>query len=178
MAIWRFESYTPEIGQNTYVAEYATVIGNVKIGERCYIGPGAVIRGDYGRIEIGDETSIQENVVVHARPGEETIIGTKVTAGHSCLLHTCIVDDFSVVGMQAVVSDYALMEEWSILAENSLLRKGQKLHQGEIAIGSPARVIANLKDRPELKQELENYKNKYVEMVKRYQVEGALERID
>lgn len=177
MAIWRFEDLIPNIAEETYVADSAVIIGDVKIGKKCYIGPGAVLRGDYGKVAIGAGTSIQENVVIHARPEEETVVGDMVTLGHGSILHTCSVEDYAVVGIMAVVSDYALMEEWSILAENSLLRKGQRLNKGEIGIGSPARVISNIEDRPDLKEEMNGFKMKYIEMAQRYLAEGSLERL-
>lgn len=178
MAIWRFESHTPKIGSGTYVAASADVIGNVEIGENCYIGPGVRIRGDYGRIQIGSHNAIQENVVIHARPDEELIVGNYVTVGHGAILHNCTLEDYAVVGMGAIVSDYAHLYEWSVLGEGSLAKRGQRIDAGEIAVGSPARVIGRIEDRKKLHEELLGFKHKYVEMAARHLVADALERID
>jgi len=77
MSIYEFENKKPFIGKDTYIFESADIIGDVIIGENCYIGPGARIRGDYGSIKIGNNTAIEENVVIHARPNDITIIGLR-----------------------------------------------------------------------------------------------------
>ena len=178
MAIWRFEKHTPIVGNKTYVAESADIIGNVTLGKNCYIGPGARIRGDYGKITIGSGTSIQENVVIHARPDEITKIGISVTAGHSCVIHNCTIGDYVVIGMGSVVSDYAILEEWAVLGEKSLAKRGQKIAEKQIAVGAPAKVIGNLKSLPKLQEEYMNFKEKYVEMAHRHLKKGALEKIN
>ena len=106
MAIYEFEGKKPRIGHGTYVAETAAIIGDVVIGSECYVAPGAVVKGDYGSICIGDGTSVQDNVVVHARPGEQTVIGDNVTLGHGCIVHNATIRDNAVIGMGAIVSDY------------------------------------------------------------------------
>ncbi|EMR74634.1 acyltransferase family protein [Thermoplasmatales archaeon SCGC AB-540-F20] len=83
MSIYEFENKKPSIGKGTFIFKSADVIGDVVIGENCYIGPGARIRGDYGSIRIGDNTAVEENVVIHARPDDITNIGTYVTIGHA-----------------------------------------------------------------------------------------------
>ncbi|MHB1663481.1 MAG: gamma carbonic anhydrase family protein, partial [Thermoplasmataceae archaeon] len=88
MTVFEFEGRVPEIAESSYVFHNATVIGAVKIGENVWVGPGAVIRGDYGEIIVGDGTAVEDNCVIHARPGERTIIGKNVTLGHSCVIHT------------------------------------------------------------------------------------------
>ncbi|MHA2031026.1 MAG: gamma carbonic anhydrase family protein [Candidatus Kariarchaeaceae archaeon] len=177
MAIWRFEDKYPIVGDTTYVAQSADVIGNVEIGENCYIGPGARIRGDYGRVVIGDGCSIQENVVIHARPDDQTTIGNNVTVGHGALLHNCSIDDNAVVGMRSIVSDFAHLKEWSILGEGALAKNSFVLDEGDIAVGVPAKVIGNVNSKPKTKEELWGYKLKYQEMAKRHIADGALEKI-
>ncbi|RLB64595.1 MAG: gamma carbonic anhydrase family protein, partial [Deltaproteobacteria bacterium] len=82
MALYTFEDRKPDVAATAYVSPTAQVIGDVAIGERCYIGHGAILRGDYGSIEIGDETAVEEGVIVHARPQDWTRIGKRVTIGH------------------------------------------------------------------------------------------------
>ena len=103
MALYEFEGKRPVIGSGSYVSETADIIGDVTIGERCYIGPGARIKGDYGSVRIGNETSIQENCIIHARPDEACQIGNKVTVGHGAILHNCTVHDGSIIGMGSIV---------------------------------------------------------------------------
>jgi len=105
--LYEFEEKSPEIGKGSFVFDTATIIGNVKIGEGCYIGAGAVLRGDYGRIEIGDYTAIEDNCVVHARPDDLCRVKDHVTIGHAAVLHNCDLSVWGVFGMRAVVDDYA-----------------------------------------------------------------------
>ncbi len=177
MAIWRFEDKYPVVGDTTYVASSADIIGNVEIGENCYIGPGARIRGDYGKIVIGDGCSIQENVVIHARPDDQTTIGNNVTVGHAALIHNATIEDNAVVGMRSIVSDFAHLKEWAVLGEGALAKNSFVLNEGEIAIGLPAKVIGNINDKPKMKEQLWKFKLKYQEMAKRHNTQGALEKI-
>jgi phenylacetic acid degradation protein len=103
-----FEGKTPRLGHGCWVHPSADVIGDVTLGARCWIGPGARLRGDYGTIVVGDCCAVEDNAVVHARPGETCAIGSWVTLGHSCVVHNVtLLGDYAVVGMNAVVSDWA-----------------------------------------------------------------------
>ena len=102
MAIYEFEGKRPVIGKGTYVMETASIIGDVTIGEDCYIGAGAVIRGDYGTIKIGNGTAVEDNCVLHARPDDVLSIGNEVTLGHGAIIHNCTIADFAVIGMGAI----------------------------------------------------------------------------
>ena len=177
MAIWEFEGKVPKIGNNTYVADSATVLGDVTVGESCYIGPGAVLRGDYGTIEIGTHCSVQENVVIHARPDEKAVIGNWVTLGHGCLIHNSTIHDYATIGIRAVVSDYAEVGTWGVVGEAGLVRRGQKVSPYAIAVGLPVVEKGSLKERQDIKDEYLQFKEKYVEMAHRHLKEGSLRRI-
>ncbi|MHA1421994.1 MAG: gamma carbonic anhydrase family protein [Candidatus Thorarchaeota archaeon] len=121
MGVYEFEERIPVIGKNTYISHTASVIGKVIIGEECYVAPGAVVKGDYGEIEIGDGVSVQDNVIIHARPGENTMIGHNVTLGHGCMVHNATIRDNAVIGMGAIVSDdrngcnsFRLCDSWEL----------------------------------------------------------------
>jgi carbonic anhydrase/acetyltransferase-like protein (isoleucine patch superfamily) len=167
VAIYQFENRIPTIGQNTYVHPSASVIGDVSIGEGCWIGPGACIRGDYGRITIGNCTSIEENVVVHARPDEQTVIGDWVTIGHAAVIHNATIHDYAVIGMRAVVSDWAIVGVWSVVAEGAVVRQSQEVPGGKIAVGVPARLLE--KDvTAEYRAQWTHFKKIYVDLARRY----------
>lgn len=83
-----FRNREPQIGEDTYVSEYAILIGDVRVGDNCYIGHGAILRGDYGSIEIGSGTAVEEGVIIHAPPDETCSIGNKVTIGHGAIIHS------------------------------------------------------------------------------------------
>ncbi len=179
MAIWRFEDRVPKIGEGTFIAPTADVIGDVTIGKNCYVGPGAIIRGDYGTIIIGDETSIQENVVIHARPNDVTKIGSRVTLGHGCIVHNCVIEDEVVVGMRAVVTDYCTVKKWAVIGEGAVVPNSKIVEEGDIVVGVPAKPVGNIHDetKKEIKQKLAWYKDKYVEMARRYLADNAFEKI-
>jgi len=168
MAIYEFENRIPKIGKNTYISHSASVIGHVTIGRECYIAPGAVVKGDYGEIRIGDGVSVQDNVVVHARPGELTVIGNNVTLGHGCIVHNAVIKDEAVIGMGAIVSDYAIVGRWAIIGEGAVVRQSFEVPDENIAVGVPAKVIADVKARQ--KKELTNYKTIYRDLAVRYPI--------
>lgn len=141
MTVARFGDRTPTIGARTYVHPSADVFGDVTIGNDCWIGPGARLRGDYGAITIGDCTSIEDNCVIHARPGEATHIGSWVTVGHGSVIHNATVHDYAVIGMGAVISDWATVGRWAVVAEGAVVRQRQTVPADHIAVGVPARVL-------------------------------------
>jgi len=164
--IYEFEGRQPKIGDQTYVNHMAIVIGKVTIGRQCYIAPGAVVKGDYGEVTIGDGCSIQENVVIHARPGERTTIGSNCTIGHGSIIHNATVKDEAVIGMGAIVSDYAVIGEWAVIGEGAVVRQHFEVPEGAIAVGVPAKIIGEVKDHH--KEELTKFKKIYQDLAIRY----------
>ena len=133
MSIYEFENKKPNIGKNTFIYKSADIIGDVIIGKNCYIGPGARIRGDYGSIRIGDNTAVEENVVIHARPDDVTIIGNNVTIGHASIIHNATINDWAVIGMGSIVSDWAVIGKWAVVAEGAVVKNKQKIPDKAIA---------------------------------------------
>ena len=142
--IYEFEGKRPRIGEGSWVFPDATVIGDVTLGEKVYVGPGARLRGDYGTITVGDRSSIEDNCVIHARPGERTTVGEHVTIGHGAILHNCTVRDGAVVGMGSIVSDYAVVGEWAVVAEGAVVKNKFEVPPRSIAVGVPAKVIGTI----------------------------------
>jgi carbonic anhydrase/acetyltransferase-like protein (isoleucine patch superfamily) len=159
-ALYEFEGKRPKIGAGTFIPESADVIGDVTIGKRCFIGVGARIRGDYGSIVIGDRTSVQENVVIHARENDRTIVGDQVQLGHGCILHNCTVSDNAVIGVGAIISDYAQVGDWAIIGEGAVVRG--KIPDFAVAVGVPARVVGQV--TAEQQQEWLHYKRLYASL--------------
>jgi carbonic anhydrase/acetyltransferase-like protein (isoleucine patch superfamily) len=147
MAIYAFEDRRPDIAATAYVSPTAQVIGEVTIGERCYIGHGAILRGDYGSIEIGDETAIEEGVIIHARPDDWTRIGRRVTVGHGAMVHNATIRDEAVIGMRAVISDFSEVGTGAIIGEMGLVRNGQRIPARKVALGIPVNVVGDVEDR-------------------------------
>lgn len=162
MALYEFEGKRPEIGTGTFVPDTADVIGEVVIGEDCFIGVGARLRGDYGRIVIGDRTSVQENVVVHAREHGETRVGSNVQLGHGCILHNATVKDNAVIGLGAILTDFCVVGDWAIVGEGAVVRG--EIPDEAIAVGIPAKVIGQVNEKH--KEEWTYYKAKYAELAR------------
>lgn len=161
-----FRNRKPQIGKDTYVSEYAILIGDVRIGDNCYIGHGAILRGDYGSIEIENGTAVEEGVIMHAPPGETCHVGKKVTIGHGAVVHSSHIGDMAVIGMGAVLSISAEIGEESIVAEGSTVKMGQKIPPGIVARGNPAQVVRNVEDKD--KTFWDWGKQLYIDLAKEY----------
>lgn len=168
--LFKFDGNSPVIGKDSYVSETAQVIGDVVIGDSCYVGHGAILRGDYGRIEIGNGTAVEEAVVIHSPPKGLHRIGKNVTIGHGAILHGNVIGDFSVIGMGAILSIFSETGEWTIVGEGSLVRANQKIAPRVVAVGNPIRVVRDVTDQD---QELWNYGKKvYVDLALKYLDQG------
>jgi len=162
-----FEGKRPVIGENSYVHPSADVLGDVRIGSGCWIGPGARIRGDYGRIVIGDNTSVEDNCVVHARPDEQTTIGNWVTIGHGAIIHNATVHDWALLGMGSITSDWAVVGEWAVVAEGAVVRQRQEIDSRRIAVGAPARLL-DKSISEDFEADWTRFKKVYVDLALRY----------
>lgn len=145
--LYRFDSKQPVIGTGTYVSETAQVIGDVRIGKRCYIGHGAILRGDYGSIEIGDETAIEEGVIVHAPPGEVCFVGSGVVIGHGAIVHARLIADSAGIGMGAVLSIRSEVGRHAVVAEGAIVTMGKVIPESIVVAGNPARKIKTMTEK-------------------------------
>ena len=164
MALYTFEGKTPKISEDSYVHPQATIIGSVSIGKKCFIGPGAVLRGDLGEIEVGDGTNIQDNCVIHA--DRKVVISHNIIIGHGAIIHDVILKPGVVVGMGAVVMNGVVAEEDVIIGACSVVKEQFKISKGKIAVGNPARIITNLPE--EGKQRILDGVKHYQELSERY----------
>jgi carbonic anhydrase/acetyltransferase-like protein (isoleucine patch superfamily) len=139
--LYRFDGKEPKIGLETYVSETAVVVGDVTIGDNCYVGHGVVLRGDYGRIEVGAGTAVEEGVVVHAPPDDVCSIGSRVTIGHGAIIHAKSIGDHVTVGMGAIVSIRAVIGDRSIVAEGAVVRREQMVPGSVVVAGNPAKTV-------------------------------------
>ena len=163
---YRFDGKQPVVGKDTYVSNLATVIGDVVIGKNCYIGHGAILRGDYGRIEIGDGTAVEEGVIAHAPPDERFQIGKRVTIGHGAVIHGKYIGDLAVIGMRAIISIWSEIGKRSIVAEGSVVKMKQVIPPNVVAAGNPARVVRDVSDQDE---EFWSWgKQLYIDLAKKY----------
>lgn len=143
--ISKFEDKFPVIHPTAFIADNATVIGDVEIGEDSSIWFGSVVRGDVNFIRIGERTNIQDNSVIHvSSETHPTILGNEITAGHRVLLHGCTVDDRCLIGMGAILMDGVHVGEECLVGAGSLLTPGTIVPPRSLVIGSPARVKREL----------------------------------
>jgi carbonic anhydrase/acetyltransferase-like protein (isoleucine patch superfamily) len=168
--LYRFDGKQPIVGKETYVSETATVIGDVIIGDNCYIGHGAIIRGDYGRIEIGDGTAVEEGVIIHCPPKEVHAIGKSVTVGHGAVVHSKRISDYAVIGLNASVSIWSEVGEWAIVAEGAVVKMKQVVPAMTVVAGNPARAVRKVSAEDQKMWNLG--KLVYVELAKKYLKEG------
>lgn len=137
-----FDGTIPTVAESAYIDEQAVVIGDVTLGERASVWPGATLRGDEGHIEIGEGTNIQDQAVCH----EPTSIGQFVTVGHSAIVHAATVDERCIVGMNSVVLDDATIGHHSIVAAGSVVTEGTEVPPYSLVIGAPAEVKGDTSD--------------------------------
>jgi len=164
----------PEIDQSAWIAPTAEVIGDVHIGKNCYIGFGAILRGDYGTIIIGEGSAVEEGVIIHARPLDKTVIGKQVTIGHMAMIHNATIKDNAVIGMQSVITDFTEIGEWAIIAEHSLIKRNQVVPDNKIYAGSPAQEKGDVLERH--KTEWSLGKQIYIDLTKQYKT--GIKQID
>lgn len=139
--IKELKGFTPKIGEGTYIAENAAIIGEVEIGKDCSIWYGAVLRGDVGAIRIGNCSNVQDNAVLHATDKvSECIIGDYVSVGHLANVHGAVIGNNVIIGMGATVLDNTVVPDGTIIAAGAVVTANQKLEPG-IWAGIPAKKI-------------------------------------
>lgn len=142
MPVYEFDGKRPTIGQGTWIAPSAEIIGDVTVGRHCYIGFGAVIRADFGTITIGDASAVEEGVIIHE--ARAVNIGSRVIIGHMAMIHDATIEDGALIGMQSMLCDYSIVGQGAIIAEKSLLLKKQIIPPEEIFGGVPVRKIGRV----------------------------------
>ena len=164
--LFEFEGKSPVFGSETYISELANVIGDVIIGNNCYIGHGAILRGDYGKIEIADGTAVEEGVVIHAPPEELCYIGRKVTLGHGAVIHSRKIEELAVIGMGAILSIRSEVHARSIVAEGAIVKLNQVIPPDVVAAGNPAKIVRKINQRDQERWNMG--KQLYIDLAKRY----------
>ncbi len=136
---------SPIIPSNCFVADNATIVGDVILGENCSVWFNAVVRGDVNYIRIGDNTNIQDGAVIHCTyERASTTIGNNVSIGHNALVHGCTLKDHVLIGMGAIVMDHAVVEEFCIIAAGAIVLENTLCESGYLYAGIPARRIKPL----------------------------------
>ena len=136
---------TPQMGKNCWLAENATVVGEVSMGDDCSVWFSAVIRGDVNSIKMGNKVNVQDGAVIHCTYKKHpTVIGNNVSIAHNAVVHGCIIHDNVLIGMGAIVMDNCEVGANCIIAAGSVVTQGTKVEPGSIYAGIPARKIKDL----------------------------------
>ena len=146
--VFSYQQHTPEIHAGAYVAPGAMVIGQVRLADRVSVWFNCVLRGDLGPIEIGPGSNIQDLTTIHVEGAEErgdgrmigTVIGRNVTVGHSCVIHSCVIEDEALIGMGSVVLGSAVIGRGAIVGAGAVVLEGTVVPPWSLAVGSPAKV--------------------------------------
>jgi carbonic anhydrase/acetyltransferase-like protein (isoleucine patch superfamily) len=154
----------PDVAKAAFVAPNATVIGNVTLGALSSIWYGAVLRGDIHSIEIGEGTNVQDLAVVHLADDYGVKVGSYTTIGHSAIIHACTIGDECLIGMGATILDGAVIGDHCIVGANALVTQRFVAPAGSMILGSPAKVVRQLKESELLG--LRPWAEKYVEVAK------------
>jgi len=174
MAVFALDERVPVVGERTWVAENATVIGAVTIGADCSIWFGAVLRGDNDPITIGSGTNVQDGAILHTDEGIPLTVGDNVSIGHQAMLHGCTVGEGSLIGINAVVLNRAVVGKHCLIGANTLIPEGKVIPDRSLVVGTPGRIIRELTDE-EIARNLRNSRH-YVEAGALYS--HALKRVD
>lgn len=175
--LYEFDSKRPRIDPSAYVSDSATIIGDVQIGARCYVGPGAIIRGDAKPIVIGEESTVEDGVIIHVGGAgtQGCIIGRRVTIGHGAIVHGNHLHDGANIGMGAIVSIYAEVGEYAVVAEGAVVKRGQVVPPRAVVGGAPAVKLRELQDKDT--DSWEKSKQTYIDLAAKCLSPGVLRPI-
>lgn len=139
--ILKFNERVPKITQDCFVAENASIIGDVTLEKDASVWYGAVVRGDEEAIIIGEGSNVQDNAILHCDPGYPMTIGKNVTIGHGAIVHGCTVGDNTLIGMGAIVLNGAVIGKNVIVGAGALVKENDEIPDGAVVVGVPAKVV-------------------------------------
>ncbi len=146
MAIYSYKGYKPVIHESAYIHPLAAVTGNVIIGKDVYIGPGAAIRGDWGKIIIEDGCNVQENCTIHMFPGVTVVLEEGAHVGHGAIIHGSHLGKNCLVGMNAVVMDNVKIGAGCIVGALAFIKEGTEIPDRKVVVGNPAKIVKDVSD--------------------------------
>ncbi len=162
-----FNGKTPRVAESAFVSEWAYVVGDVEIGENSSVWPGAVVRGDFGKIVIGRNTHVEDNSVLHA--GTDLEIGDNVMIGHSVVVHCARIGNNVLVGNNATVLDNVEIGDSCIIAANAVVTPGEKIPSGSFMVGVPAKITGQV---PSERLNRREGGSSYAALAQRYKEQG------
>jgi len=166
MKKYNFDGSTPVITKTTFIAPGASLIGQVKIGERSSVWFNSVLRGDVEQITIGKESNFQDLSIGHADAGFPLIIGNRVTVGHRCIIHGCEIEDDCLIGMGAILMNGVKISRGCIVGAGAVILEGTNVPPFSMIAGSPAKVLKTYEKN--ILVDIENMSKHYVTVAEKY----------
>ena len=146
MAIYKVDGRAPQVGAAAFVADNATLAGDVTLAEESSVWYGAVLRADTGRITVGAGSNVQDNAVLHTGPGLDVTVGRGTSVGHGAVVHGCTVGDETLIGMGAIILNGAKIGRHCLIGAGALVTQNMVIPDGSLAFGSPAKIRGTLTD--------------------------------
>ena len=144
--IYSFKEFTPVIDASSFIHPLAAITGNVIIGKDCYIGPGAALRGDWGKIIIEDGCNVQENCIIHMFPGVTVLLKAGAHIGHGAIIHGATIGKNCLVGMNAVIMDNVELGDECIIGALTFIKQDEKIPARSLVAGNPGKIIKQVTD--------------------------------
>lgn len=144
--VYQFKEHIPVIHESSFIHPQSVVTGNVVIGKNVYIGPGAAIRGDFGKIIIEDGCNVQENCTIHMFPGVTVLLKENAHIGHGAIIHGATIGRNCMIGMNAVIMDNVILEDECIVGALGFVKADQHIPARSLLVGNPARIIREISD--------------------------------
>lgn len=141
MAIYKVDGRVPQVGAAAFVADNATLAGDVTLAEESSVWYGAVLRADTGRITVGAGSNVQDNAVLHTGPGLDVTVGRGTSVGHGAVVHGCTVGDGCLIGMHATILNGAVIGDGCLIAAGALVPENMQVSAGSLVIGIPGKVV-------------------------------------
>lgn len=146
MPLYSIDDVAPSVNPTAWVAPSADLIGDVRLGNRCSVWFGAIIRADNTPIILGDETNFQDGAIGHSDPGAPLTLGARVTVGHQAILHGCTIEDESLIGMGTRILNGAVIGRQCIVGAGALVTEGKQFEPRSLIVGSPARALRRISE--------------------------------
>jgi len=143
---YQFKSFIPVVDPSSFIHPLAAVTGNVVIGKHCYIGPGAALRGDWGKIILEDGCNVQENCCIHMFPGTTVLLKAGSHIGHGAIIHGAEIGKNCMVGMNAVVMDNVVLGDECIVGALTLIRADEIIPARSVVVGNPSKIVKSVTD--------------------------------
>ena len=144
--IYQFKNFIPVIHASSFIHPLAAVTGNVIIGKNVYVGPGAAIRGDFGKIIIEDGCNVQENCTIHTFPGAMVLLKENAHIGHGAVIHGATIGKNCLIGINAVIMDNVILGDECIVGALSFIKADKKIPSRSLLVGNPAKIIKQVTD--------------------------------